>query len=132
MKLWTMPKVLINQFRTNEYVAACTVNIASDFKHADFNGDGKIPHSSLFPNDNENIEADGSYTIGLVGTVTSGWHENIIFYKNYLPGIYLLSPWSYYGDTGPYDVYVFDNGTAKVFKKGSYEKETPERAQLHS
>lgn len=137
MKIWTMPRVSIEAFTPNEYVANCMVTIPNDYQYLDIAhssgifgldysfGDGDGKHQSV-----EDITSRSGDGITLNGRPSIGWFENVFFYKSYSFG--LINQTYNNGSAETYDVYFYRNdGKAYVFTRGSAQKGI-ERAANHS
>ncbi len=128
MTIWTMPKILVEGFASNEYVAACAqmagVSLSSEAKYIDLDGNGLRTILSS----NEDIDDKTSTSIVLEGSTSANrWLNNINFYSNYT---YLLLTESYTFPTNyfvdQYDVYFLGDGkTGLLYPTGTYDSSTP-------
>ena len=116
MEKWITPEVVIEEFASNQYVAACTVDVRSvNSNYIDLaygvpttgiifswgTGDG-------YEEDQETVQSKQGYTLHfdgptLVWNLPEDWYTNIMLYGGHVLGVYI-------DESGPYDIYVHRDG----------------------
>ena len=130
MKLWTMPRIVVDVFTPNDSVAACLQlenlpagTIYWDAATYTFLGaewkspDGYYSSSTVFYNYSEAIEGNGTYIFNVDDDAETGWYTSINFYSGY--GSFLRYTNQYL--KGTYDVYVFSDHKAYLYGPGTYD-----------
>lgn len=133
MEKWKTPKVVIDRFTPDQYIAACTINVNNiDFDFIDLatGSHGGVNVEQWGVGDNfyqweedarPALEPINDYTINFDGAIFTirlpdGWYTNIYLYNDF------NNFYRYTGPSGPYDVFVFrDNRQyfAEVYQPGA-------------
>ena len=143
MKTWTMPKINVEGFSADEYIAACSqlhpISERHDYWYVDLNGDGKYLSdpaaqietfgSNYTTGNNHDFTAQNSYITSLDGFTklnpshdNSGWLRGRAIY--YADGSvnpehntpYSSDPFRYFG---VYDIYFNSKFQASLYTAGS-------------
>lgn len=136
MGKWITPKVVIEKFIANQYIASCVVNPTDLPKYIDiYDGVGGVAYAWNAPDEwyqqGEQFAIDGEVirlTQPFLASPSSGWYEGIKFYSDYGVWHLLYDPWEYQGrslDAPKYDIEVYNvSGTwyARVYESGSIAK----------
>lgn len=141
MKTWTMPKVEIDGFSANEYVAACSTVIpfqSSDYLACDFGreiNDGysfePTPNGVFDSNASEAWNAQTTTAESLIiHSGHTGWYRGKTVYRRLQVGTASNTPYSdtsYFSPLdGLYDIYITRTGhNVYVYKQGEAPLEDP-------
>ncbi|MBE6129530.1 MAG: hypothetical protein E7185_09670 [Erysipelotrichaceae bacterium] len=124
MGKWITPKVVIEKFAPNQYVAVCSVDVPLSLRNVDIatgwagyldeNGWGTPDNyhqffESIVGRDGKTIQFDVLRN-GDDDDPQPGWYRNVTFYSNYRPIIYVFTAYEYYGTSASYDIEVYRRG----------------------
>ena len=125
MGKWITPKVVIEKFAPNQYVAVCSVEVPSNLLYVDIakgrGGNIQIDgwgNPDLYHQWSEAIESRNGNTIQFDMSLSvldwdnpsPGWYRSISFYSNYRSALYVTRWLEYYGSTEQYDIEVYQRG----------------------
>ena len=124
MKTWTMPKVNIEAFTPNEYVATCQFLIvlsAGQKVFLDVNTGGSNTGTYQLGED-ATVATNGSNIVTVSSELSQGIHGNVAVYASKATG----TNGRYNSLLGVYDVYVYDsNRHAFLYEAGHTPSTTP-------
>ena len=146
MKLWTMPRIVVGQFRPNEYVAACkeaytSLTIGKEYlidiyskASAGYNPGGSRDNKYQASKEEALYVGDGVLEVS--DAAATGWYTDGRYIAALKSGVsassadgYLYSNGSYFTTFGTRAVYILDTSTGKkayVYTYSSYvNKFTP-------
>lgn len=124
MGKWTTPKVVIDKFASDQYIAVCSIELPSNLSYVDIatgwagylgeNGFGTPDNyhqffETIVDRDGKTIQFD---VLRLFDDdrPSPGWYSNISFYNNFRPIIYVTTAFEYYGNTATYDIEIYRRG----------------------